>query len=255
MFTLTDPIKNTVSGTSIKSKNIILLHGLFGTISNWEGVQKKLTGKYSVFIPELPLLNLFQMGNLLDKLVVYLEEYINLNHITKPILIGNSLGGHIALLYTIKHPDGVSKLILTGSSGLYEKPFGGSFPRLKDYNYVRSQVEDIFHKKEVIKRAVVDQVYSTVQSRSNVISLIRLAREAQKQNLSVHLKQIQVPVLLIWGLQDRITPPEVAHQFYELLPHARLCLINDCGHVPMMEQPELFNKHLEEFLEKLNYAS
>ena len=254
MITLANPIKQKVTGTGITSKNIILLHGLLGTISNWEAVQKKFSGKYSVFIPELPILNSLQFGNLLDKLVVYLEDYITLNQIKQPILIGNSLGGHIALLYTIKHPDLVSKLILTGSSGLYEKSFGGSFPRLKDYNYVKNQVEDIFHKKEVIKRAVVDQVYSIVQSRSNVISLIRLAREAQKQNLAVHLKQVLLPVLLIWGLQDKVTPAAVAQQFYELLPNARLCLINDCGHVPMLEQPELFNQHLEDFLEKYSYA-
>ncbi|RXF71156.1 alpha/beta fold hydrolase [Arcticibacter tournemirensis] len=236
-------------------KDIILLHGLFGTLNNWESVQNAFSERYRIFVPELPLLNIYTGGSRLDKLVGFLEGYIARNNIYKPILIGNSLGGHIALLYTLRYPDKVGHLVLTGSSGLYEKSFGGSFPRVKDYKYVQSKVEDIFHRKEVVKKDVVDKVYSIVQSTSSVISVIGLAREAKSQNLASELNRIKVPVLLIWGLQDTVTPPSVAHEFYERLPNARLCLINDCGHVPMMEQPELFNKHVNDFLEKHQYAA
>ncbi|KAA8478494.1 pimeloyl-ACP methyl ester carboxylesterase [Arcticibacter tournemirensis] len=239
----------------IEVKDIILLHGLFGTLSNWYNVQKEFSKKYRVFIPELPLLDIYTGGNRLDKLVEYLDNYITENNISRPALVGNSLGGHIALLYTLKYPGKVNRLVLTGSSGLYEKSFGGSFPRIKDYRYIKSKVEEIFHKKEVVKRDVVNKVYSIVQSNSSVISVIGLAREAQRQNLAQQLSKINLPVLLIWGLQDTVTPPSVAHEFYERLPYARLCLINDCGHVPMMEQPELFNKHLNDFLEKHNAVS
>lgn len=236
--------------SAAETKNIILLHGLFGTLSNWENVQKEFGSRFRIFAPELPLLNSHRSDSRLGELVVFLEKYISDNGINKPVLIGNSLGGHIALLYTLRHPDQVNQLILTGSSGLYEKSFNHSFPRVKDYDYIESKVKAVFHRKEVVKKELVDRVYSTVQNTNSVISFIGLAKEAKSQNLAAELKRINLPVLLIWGLQDTVTPPSVAHEFYERLPSARLCLINDCGHVPMMEQPELFNKHLNDFLEK-----
>ncbi len=238
-----------------ETRNIILLHGLFGSLCNWESVKKEFSADYKIHIPELPLFDIYAAGGRLDRLVSGLEDFIAIKGIENPVLIGNSLGGHIALLYTLKHPGSVSELILTGSSGLYEKTFSASFPRIKDYKYIRNKVEEIFHRKEVVKRSVVDKVYSIVQSNTAVISVLGIAKEARRQNLSLHLNKIKVPVLLIWGLQDTVTPPSVAHEFYERLPNARLCLINECGHVPMMEQPELFNKHLGDFLKKYHQAA
>ncbi|MNR36660.1 Pimeloyl-[acyl-carrier protein] methyl ester esterase [compost metagenome] len=75
-----------------------------------------------------------------------------------------------------------------------------------------------------------------------------LARDAQKQNLKELLHFIKIPVLLIWGLQDIVTPPEVAEEFYQHLPNATLHYIDRCGHAPMMEQPELFNGYVSNFL-------
>ena len=229
---------------------VILLHGLFGNLSNWKAVQDVFSADYALYTPLLPLFDTVLGRNRLDRLVVFLEKYILDHNIQNPILIGNSLGGHVALLYTLKHPEKVSKLVLTGSSGLYENSFGGGFPRVKDYNYIRKKVEDVFDRKEVVNAEVVDSVYSIVQNNSKVIAVISLARDAQKQNLKDRLAEIKIPVLLIWGLQDIVTPPEVAREFHTLIPHSKLHLIDECGHVPMMEQPILFNQYLKVFLSK-----
>ncbi|AWG27327.1 alpha/beta fold hydrolase [Flavobacterium kingsejongi] len=229
---------------------VILLHGLFGNLSNWKAVQDVFSADYNLYTPLLPLFDTVLGRNRLDRLVVFLEKYILDHNIQNPILIGNSLGGHVALLYTLKHPDKVSKLVLTGSSGLYENSFGGGFPRVKDYNYIRKKVEDVFDRKEVVNAEVVDSVYSIVQNNSKVIAVISLARDAQRQNLKDRLAEIKIPVLLIWGLQDIVTPPEVAREFHTLIPHSKLHLIDECGHVPMMEQPILFNQYLKVFLSK-----
>lgn len=229
---------------------VILLHGLFGNLSNWKAVQDAFSTDYALYTPLLPLFDTVLGRNRLDRLVVFLEKYILDHNIQNPILIGNSLGGHVALLYTLKHPEKVSKLVLTGSSGLYENSFGGGFPRVKDYNYIRKKVEDVFDRKEVVNAEVVDSVYSIVQNNSKVIAVISLARDAQRQNLKDRLAEIKIPVLLIWGLQDIVTPPEVAREFHKLIPHSKLHLIDECGHVPMMEQPILFNQYLKVFLSK-----
>lgn len=229
---------------------VILLHGLFGNLSNWKAVQDAFSTDYALYTPLLPLFDTVLGRNRLDRLVVFLEKYILDHNIQNPILIGNSLGGHLALLYALKHPEKVSKLVLTGSSGLYENSFGGGFPRVKDYNYIRKKVEDVFDRKEVVNAEVVDSVYSIVQNNSKVIAVISLARDAQRQNLKDRLAEIKIPVLLIWGLQDIVTPPEVAREFHTLIPHSKLHLIDECGHVPMMEQPILFNQYLKVFLSK-----
>ena len=249
-FTST-PNLNAPNGFT-KGRPIILLHGLLGQLSNWKHVKERFEFKHEVFAPELPLFNGL-MGNNLDRLVKFLENYISQNQVDQPVLIGNSLGGHIALLYTLKHPNKVAKLVLTGSSGLYENTFGGTFPRVKDYSYIKGKVEDVFDRKEVVDEAMVNHIYEIVQQKSKAISIIGLARDAQKQNLKSQLPQIKVPTLLLWGLQDVVTPPAVAEQFRQLLPQSTLHYINDCGHAPMMEQPELFNLHLSNFLAS-NYA-
>jgi pimeloyl-ACP methyl ester carboxylesterase len=111
-------------------------------------------------------------------------------------------------------------------------------------------VEDVFEQKGVVDREMVDHVYDIVQQKLKVLSVIGLARAAQQQNLKDSLHRILAPVLLIWGLQDRVTPPEVAEQFKALLPNARLHYLNNCGHAPMMEHPELFNDLVNLFLEE-----
>ncbi len=229
--------------------DIILLHGLFGTLSNWEKTVTRLSARNRVFVPALPLFESFRSPDQLSGLVAFLEDYIAGNDIQPPVLMGNSLGGHVALLYTLKYPHHVSKLVLAGSSGLYENSFGGSFPRIRDYRYIQEKVEDVFEQKSAVDQQMVEHVYNIVQHKSKVLSVIGLARAAQQQNLKDSLYRITVPVLLVWGLQDRVTPPEVAEQFKTLLPNAKLHYLNNCGHVPMMEHPDLFNDLVTLFLE------
>ncbi len=229
---------------------IILLHGLFGNLSNWDHVTKEFSSTNRVIIPRLPFYSNPITSHRLDDLVTYVENFIDEHHLEKVILMGNSLGGHVALLYAWRQPRKVKKLVLAGSSGLYENSFHGTFPRVKDYEYVKEKVQSTFYKPEVATKELVDEVYATIQSRRNTLSLIGLARAAQRHNLADILEQVIAPTLLIWGLQDTITPPEVALEFYEKLPNSTISFLEHCGHVPMMEQPQLFNEHVRKFLER-----
>lgn len=227
---------------------IILLHGLFGNLSNWERVADEFSSDYRVIIPRLPLFDISLRETQLNKLVSFLDIFIKKRSLENIILMGNSLGGHIALLYTLKFPKNIHRVILAGSSGLFENSIGGSFPRMKDYEYVSEKVKYTFYNKEVVTKELVDEVYETMQSRTKTLSLIGLARAAQKENLSEVLHKIQQPTLLIWGLQDEITPPETALTFHDLIPNSTIKFLDKCGHVPMMEQPLLFNQNVRTFL-------
>lgn len=85
--------------------------------------------------------------------------------------------------------------------------------------------------------------------------VISMARSAMKENLAHVLHRITVPALLIWGKEDRITPPFVGEEFHKLLPNSELVLLDHCGHAPMMEKPQEFNVILDEFLQKLNVVA
>lgn len=110
---------------------LILLHGLFGALSNFEHLFKHFTGSYTVVVPMLPLYTLPMLSTNVDQLARFLDRFVRHKGWKQVNLIGNSLGGHVALVYCSRHPEMVRSLVLTGSSGLYENAFGGglSTPR------------------------------------------------------------------------------------------------------------------------------
>ncbi|HEY3429422.1 MAG TPA: alpha/beta hydrolase [Cyclobacteriaceae bacterium] len=233
-----------------QGKPMLLLHGLFGNLSNWGQVAFEFSLTHRVIVPRLPFYSTPILKERLDYLVQYLEEFIDEHRLDDIILMGNSLGGHLALLLAWKNPERIKKMVLAGSSGLFENSFGGSFPRVRDYEYIKEKVQSTFYQREVVTTELVDEVFEVVQSRNKTLSIIGLARAAQKHHVGHLLSEVSTPTLLIWGLQDTITPPEVALEFHENLPNAEVVFIDHCGHVPMMEQPKLFNGYVRDFLER-----
>ena len=229
-------------------ENLVLLHGLFGTLSNWNDVLDHFKDHFRVWIPLLPIytMPLRQAG--LDGLVRYFSDFVRAKELGKLILMGNSLGGHIALIYTLQQPEKVARLILTGSSGLFENSMGGSFPKRGSYEYVRERVEYTFYDPATINKEFVDDIFETTQSIPRCLNIVAIAKSAQRHNLAHELPRIKAPTLLIWGLNDTITPPMVAHDFNRLIPGSQLRFIDRCCHAPMMEQPRKFNAILERFL-------
>src|SRR5690606_38339284 len=94
-----------------EGENLLLLHGLFGALSNWEGVIEGFRSRYKVIIPNLPIYDLPIRKASLDTLLSFLEEFIDYKKLDEFTLSGNSLGGHIGLLYTIKHQHKVKRLV------------------------------------------------------------------------------------------------------------------------------------------------
>jgi len=167
-------------------------------------------------------------------------------------LLGNSLGGHVALLHVLKHPERIKSIILTGSSGLFESAMGDSYPKRGDYDYIKKKTELTFYDPATATKELVDEVYDIVNSRIKAIKIIALAKSAIRNNLGEELNQIKQPALLIWGANDTITPAFVGREFQRLIPHSELHFIDKCGHAPMMEVPAEFNEILHQFLTKLN---
>ncbi|MXV38853.1 alpha/beta fold hydrolase [Flavobacteriaceae bacterium Ap0902] len=228
---------------------IVLLHGLMGGLSNFDALTKYFSSKgYKVYAPELPILDLpiisTNVSNISKFVTNFLKEVVQ----EPATLVGNSLGGHVGLVTTSDYPELVHSLVLTGSSGLYEKSFGETFPKRGSYEYVKRKAEEVFYDPKVATKEIVDEVFETVNDKKKAIKTLYIARSAIKHNMRDQLDHITTPVLLIWGKQDIVTPPEVAIEFNEGLPNATLHWIDKCGHAPMMEHPDLFNELLFEWL-------
>jgi pimeloyl-ACP methyl ester carboxylesterase len=229
---------------------LVLLHGLFGALSNFEEVVAHFSGRYRVLIPVMPIYDMPMDKLGLEGLVGFVADLFAELKIGQMNLLGNSLGGHVGLLYTMRFPHKVRRLILTGSSGLFENSMGGSYPKRGNYEFVRERVQYTFHDPTIATKELVDEVFEVTKSIPKCMRMVALAKSAQRNNLAKQLHQIEQPTLLVWGLNDTITPPLVAHEFDYLLPKSELRFIDQCGHAPMMEHPGVFNHYVEDFLQK-----
>ena len=168
------------------------------------------------------------------------------------VLLGNSLGGHIGLVFTKNYADYVKGLVLTGSSGLYENSMGETYPKRGNYDYIKQKSEEVFYDPKVATKEIVDEVFETVNDRNKLIKTLAIAKSAIRHNMAQDLPNMPTNTCLIWGKNDEVTPPKVADEFHELLPKSSLYWIDKCGHAPMMEHPEEFNRILESWLTKEN---
>jgi len=230
---------------------LIILHGLMGNLSNFDGVFDHFSDLgYQVIMPELPIYSMPLLKTNVKNLSKFIKDFVKFKGLEKYILMGNSLGGHIALYHTKMNPKNVSGLVLTGSSGLYENSMGESYPKRGDYEYIKKKAQDVFYDPEIATQKVVDDVFETLNNRNKLIRTIAIAKSAIRHNMAKDLPKMNVPTCLIWGKNDTVTPPSVAEEFNKLLPNSELHWIDKCGHAPMMETPEKFNELLEPWLTK-----
>lgn len=230
---------------------LLLLHGLFGALSNFADLVEHFRKQYKVIVPLLPLFDLDIFHTTVGGLEKHVQKFIELRDYQHIHLLGNSLGGHVALVHILKHPERIKSLILTGSSGLFENGMGDSYPKRGDRDYIKKKTEVTFYDPAMATKELVDEVFEITNNRIKVIKIIALAKSAIRNNLGEELNQIKQPTLLIWGNNDIITPPFVGQEFQKLIPNSELHYIDQCGHAPMMEVPDEFNRILEAFLQKL----
>lgn len=230
-------------------KPIVILHGLMGSLSNFQGVTDYFPKEgYKVIIPMLPIYDLPLLKTNVKQFAQYVNSFIDHLELSDVILLGNSLGGHIGLLVSLLFPEKIKGLIITGSSGLYENSMGESYPKREDRGYMTRKCQEVFYDPKVATDEIVDEVFETVNDRKKLIKILAIAKSAIRHNMAKDLPKIQVPTAIIWGENDIVTPPGVGHDFNRLLPNSNLYWIENCGHAPMMEHPDLFNDLMVKWL-------
>ena len=231
---------------------LVLLHGLFGALSNFKYLIEHFKTTNKVVVPMLPLFELDLLHTTVGGLKKFVNRFIEARDYNNIHLLGNSLGGHVALVYILKHPERIKSLTLTGSSGLFENGMGDSYPKRGDKEYIRKKTQLTFYDPAMATDELVNECFDITNNRIKVIKIIALAKSAIRNNLGDELKNIKQPTCLIWGNNDTITPPFVAKEFNKLIPNSELHFIDKCGHAPMMEVPHEFNRILSGFIAKIN---
>jgi pimeloyl-ACP methyl ester carboxylesterase len=230
---------------------LLLLHGLFGALSNWNEVLRECSKEYRVLIPLIPIYKPTKVEASVNALADFVGRFAEFKNLKDTVVVGNSLGGHLALIFALEHQDRLKALVLTGSSGLFESGMGSTFPKRGDYQYVKDRVGYTFYSPGTTTRELVDEVFGIINDTGKALRIIKIARDAQSSNMRKEIGRIKIPTLLIWGLNDNITPPHVAYEFQSLLPNSELRFIDKCSHAAMMEQPKEFIRLMKQFLGKI----
>jgi len=231
---------------------IVLLHGLFGSPSNWQPIMSDLAGDYRFLALHLPIdpgedrrHSAFRsLGQLTEHVARFFDEM----ELDRAVLCGNSLGGQVALDFCLRHSERVAGLVLCGSAGLFERSLSGGSPPRLCRDFIREQACKIFYDPKHVSDELVDDVYAMLSDRDYRRFLLRVAMATRARYMLEELVHVKVPTVLLWGRDDSITPPVVAEQFFGSIQNARLAFIDRCGHAPPIEQPEAFARLLHAFL-------
>ncbi|HUL54676.1 MAG TPA: alpha/beta fold hydrolase [Opitutaceae bacterium] len=228
---------------------LLLLHGMFGRSGDWGTCAARLAAHWRVLAPDLPVLDLPRERTGVHSLVDHVESFMDREQVDRAVIAGNSLGGHVALGLALRNPRRVAALILAGSSGLFRRGFENAVPRRPSREWVDQKIREVFFEDRHVTRQLVDEVYETVNNAQLIMKAIRMARSAKHENLGGNLHHVCCPVLLVWGSEDRITPPATAREFKEHIPQAELHFIPRCGHAPNIERPDALSQIVERFLQ------
>ena len=228
---------------------IVLLHGLMGRMDHWDITLQALAAVGRPIAPDVPILDEALADPSVGGLTAHVRAFLDAIEIDRAVVGGNSLGGHLAIELALSDPERVTALVLTGSSGLFERSFSRGVPHVPTTAFVQQKMEEIFYDASLVTPAWVEAVRRTLTTRALARRILQVARSAKRSSVESRLGQIAVPTLVLWGKDDRITPPEVAERFAAMIPSAELVFIANCGHAPMLEQPTVFNAVLEDWLQ------
>ena len=220
---------------------VLFLHGLLGDMYHWEASLEALARTCRSIALSLPVFDPGLAEATIGELGRHIVRFLDALDLGRVVLAGNSLGGHVALHLALACPDRVAGLILTGSSGLFERTVTGRAPHRPSEDYVRARMEEVVYDPALVTPPWVEAVRRRVTERATALRVLRFAKAAKRDNVAHRLGEIAVPTLMVWGQDDRITPVEVGERFHAAIRGSQLWVLTRCGHAPMLEQPHAFN--------------
>jgi 4,5:9,10-diseco-3-hydroxy-5,9,17-trioxoandrosta-1(10),2-diene-4-oate hydrolase len=251
---------------------VILIHGFGASVEIWQHNILALSKNHRVYALDLVGFGCSDKPSVdysITFLVNHMNGFVNAMKIKKATIVGLSMGGGIAILYTLAHPDKVGKLVLIDSAGLGDKIYFGlrlmTVPLLGGSMTVPSWINTYgFFRPAVLNSKLLDdsfidfysKLFSLPGAQQAKLKTLRSLcnfwgpRQEVLDSIISNLHKINAPTLILWGKDDEILNVEQASFAREKIPNSQLYTFNQCGHMPNFEKPDEFNKLVLEFLSK-----
>ena len=240
---------------------VVMLHGFGGDKDNWPLYARHFTKRYRVIAPDLPGFG----ENVCDPALNYggaaqterLHAFLNELGLEKIHLSGNSMGGFIALSYALTYPDNLKSLTLFDNAGVTsinkseleiaidagENPLVAT--TLKEFDQL---LDFIMHKRIPSPKFMMEAMLAVQIQNHELLDGIfwEIVDEALRNSLTDRLGEVSTPTLVIWGRHDRLIDVSCADVMADAMPDVRVVILEDIGHVPMIEAPvESAQHHIE----------
>ena len=251
-------------------KCVVLIHALGGFIEHWKCNIAALSMNHRVYAPDLVGFGRSETPEV-PYSIPYLAEFVHLfiqvQGINKATLIGESMGGGIALSFALQYPQQVEKLVLASFVGVGKEaalilrmltlPVVGELLTLPNRKVSEITVRQLFHNQDKVPESLIKKAYEIYSLPGIQRCYLRTLRSMMNprgvksevyQPILDHLEEIQAPTLVIWGAQDKILPVAHAHTAANRIPNAKLHIFDQCKHIPNIEHAEAFNTLVTNFL-------
>ena len=250
---------------------LLLLHGIGQSLEDWNEQHDRLSSSHRVISLDLPGFAYSERPDApvtLRQLASVLPAFLDALDITDPIdVVGNSLGGAVAMFFAATPPRRVSSLVLVDSAGfgkevtialrlLAVKPIGALLIKPTVGSSTR-MLQSIFHDQSLATQERIAHALSLAQRPQHAATVLDVAhdlgtilgvRRAWRETLLRKIAQLDIPVLVLWGDQDRVLPSRHLRAAIASLPHAKTHVFADTGHMPQIERPDEFGSLVEAFL-------
>lgn len=236
---------------------LVLIHGLGASAERWSKVIPIFAKQYLVIVPDLigygysdkPVADYTP-----EFFTAFLEKFFIALKITRPIIIGSSLGGQIAADYASTHPDKVEKLILVSPAGSMKQ----STPALDAYIMAAlypndESAKNVFELMESSGHEIDGQIVQGFIERmklpnAKLAFMSTILGLKNSEVITPKLHTIACPTLIIWGSKDPVIPIQYADNFLTNIKDCRFFRMDNCGHTPYVQDPETFSSTVLEFI-------
>jgi len=257
-------------GNRLDSTPLLLIHGTSSSLRTWDGVTAQLKSQYRIIRFDLPGFGLTGPNPNRDYSTSYYNQVIDslltALHVSRVIIVGNSLGGSIATQYAIYQPAKVRGLVLVDAAGLppAKKTTGAIGFKLAQMpvinrlltiitprELVKKSLQDAYGDTEKVTDSLTTQYFDMLTREGNRQALIDRMRQGWQVKDSNFLTKVEAPTLIVWGSNDRLIPVENAELFQQKIKNSQVHIWDNLGHVPMEEDPVAFSDILRKWVIQL----
>jgi 4,5:9,10-diseco-3-hydroxy-5,9,17-trioxoandrosta-1(10),2-diene-4-oate hydrolase len=253
-----------------KGSAVVLVHGLGGFVENWIHNIDALAKRHRVYAMDLVgfgRTDKTPLGKDIYTLVEFISDFMDAQKIPKATLVGNSLGGGLVLQFALQFPKKVDKLVLVDNAGMGRDviidfrvcslPVFGEILIRPTLEATEKLWRKIVYDQALVTPELVKMCYelgSLPGASKSLLTVLRSGinlcgqRAGLTKSLLGDLGKITAPTLIFWGKQDRIIPVAHARIDVSKIPASKLHIFDKCGHMPMFERPDEFNKMVLDFL-------